>query len=235
MSKNAIVTLAIGDAIKDISRISLPILKRYAKQIDAELVVITEPSEYSKSSGLLYWERFYIKELFDQYDRIACLDLDMIVRDNCPSVFDVVPQDCVGMYDEGHFKIDQDRQGLVMKVSKHFGIDLQNYSGIYGNFGIIVTSREHKEIFTMPNNPPKDRSLDIFLEQTWINIMIEKHQFKRFNLDARFNRMRMLDIIGGISRDESYIIHYAGDKREDVPTNMLFDIKAWGKKWKELI
>jgi lipopolysaccharide biosynthesis glycosyltransferase len=46
---------------------------------------------------------------FDTYDRILFLDADILVRDDCPNLFDLVDVDRVAAYDEGstlwHFKI----------------------------------------------------------------------------------------------------------------------------------
>ena len=233
--KLAYVAIAIGDKINDMKKISLPIIKRYAKEIGCDFILIEEQTELSKQSGKIDWEKFQIYDLLNTYDRIIYTDLDIIIRKDCPSLFDVVPEDCVGMYDEGHFKFDTDRQALIKRIANHYNIPIPNYSGTYGNFGVMIASKQHREMFKQPTYKEEDKNIDLFIDQTWINVMIEHLGYKRHNLDARFNRLDPNDFLGGPSKNDSYIIHYAGLKREQVPIQMMKDILSWGYKWKDLI
>jgi lipopolysaccharide biosynthesis glycosyltransferase len=225
MQKNAIVTVTIGSKYKFLSRITHPSIKSYAKRINADFVCIdgymesTPPWQESPS-----WQKMQIYDLLDKYGRIIYIDTDMIVRKDCPNLFEVVPESKLGMFNEGD--IIPNRLQTLADASLKTGIGVDK-PGRYYNAGLIVVSSKHKEIFSQPED-----EINSFYEQTYLNLMIQLllKEDEIFDLDYRFNRMTCMDERVGISRLDSYIIHYAGCPSQNLMLNTVRDdLEQWGK------
>jgi hypothetical protein len=222
---NAVVTVcidknyAIYNAMFAISR---PTIEAYAKKIGAEFVHI-DKQLISQTSP--HFEKFQIYDLLVKYERIIYIDADAIIRDDCPNLFEIVPPNMIGMFNEGRFK---DRLNVLLESAKVYGIkietkqDIQKYLNKYYNTGVMVMSRQHRDLFQKPVIE------DIYhhYEQSHINHTIIKNGIKVFELHHNFNRMNMMDGIIGMHRLNSYIIHYAGILN-NVTQVMSEDIQRW--------
>lgn len=87
------------------------------------------------------------------------LDVDMLLRDDAPDLFGIVPTDSVGMYDEGsafHHSVGSDLKQIEMRhevychLIDYCGFDPSPVSGAfsfdrplrYYNMGVVVYNRE---------------------------------------------------------------------------------------------
>jgi len=95
--KLAIVTVCIGDYYKQIARYTHPTLKTYAKKINAEFISIenNNPNYITQK-----YNKFEIYNLLNRFDRLIYVDTDIIIRDDCPNLFEIVPKTQLGMYNE---------------------------------------------------------------------------------------------------------------------------------------
>jgi len=217
MKENLVFTISIGNYYKKISTSTLPFLKKYAEKIDADFLNITEHNnEYITQK----WNKFYIHELLNKYKRILYLDIDMIIREDCPNLFDIVPSNRLGMFNEGSYS---KRYEFYEQACEYYGEPMKKWAGKFYNSGVMVISRIHKQIFALP------KGIDfVETDQPYINMRIINDKVEMFDLHYDFNRMDILDSVCGISRLNSYIVHYAG-----APQEMIFDvIKNDIKKWK---
>jgi hypothetical protein len=64
-------------------------------------------------------------------------------------------------------------------------------------------------------------------DQPYINLRILNDKVEMFDLDFKFNRMDILDKFIGISRLDSYIVHYAGAPKDQIFNVLTKDIKKW--------
>ena len=222
MSKNALVTVSVGEVYKEMSKLTHPSIKAYANRIGADFICIDESDSTSP-----HWEKFQIFNLLNKYDRIIYLDTDIIVRDDTPNLFDIVPKEQVGMFNEGSFT--QQRQLSLIDTCKEYGVTLSSWDGAYYNTGVIVVSRMHKEIFRKPK-----KEFFSFYEQGYINMIIAQMKLEiresplMFSLPYKFNRMTCMDKFTGEERHASYIIHYAGyPSLEFVLSLIKQDINKW--------
>lgn len=208
---NAIITVSIGKKYSDIGNITHSSMKRYADKIGADFIVIDVPM-FTQSSS--HWEKFQIYNYFKDYERILFLDTDIIVRKDCPNLFDMVPRDQIGMFNEGRF---ESRYQAIMETTRTHNCVLPDWDGTYYNSGVMVLSRYHKELFANPNTTPLP-----YADQSWINlkILMEPVRWPVCQLSYKFNRMTLLDQFGE-SRYGSYIIHYAGSPNFDILMNII--------------
>lgn len=212
---NAIVTVVIGNKYERIAEVTHPSLKKYAKSVDAEFICIS-----NKSSGqediVPHFAKLQCYNLFDKYDRILFLDSDIIIRDDCPNLFDLVPVEKIGAFMEGQF-IPRRKMDLEM-ASRTYSTPIigikrpEDWKGEYWNTGVLLVSKCHKTIFTPPDFE-KMRQVEgawDYGEQGWLNLQIINGCIQVHNLSHRFNRMSIMDDLSGEHRLQSFIVHYAG-------------------------
>jgi len=201
----AIITIVSGEKYKSTWERSEPFFVHYADKCDAELIVLKgiEGTEYPSP----HWIKFGIYNLLKkEFDRIAFIDADILIRPDTPSLFDIVPEDQFGIFNEGTYT---PRSMCIHEVKKVFNVELPKWNGKdYYNTGVMVMSRQHRYIFKITEEIKPLRNS--FGEQTYLNMKIMANDVKVFSLPYQFNRMSILDRIIGISRLDSYLIHYAG-------------------------
>lgn len=216
MKDNLVLTISIGEFHNEVAKWTLPSIKKYAKKIGADFVNITEnhPEFITQK-----WNKFYIHELLNKYKRILYLDVDIIVREDCPDLFELVPEDKLGMFNEGRFA---PRFEFLQQASEYYGEPLKKWNGAFYNSGVMVISRRHKQIFKLP------KGFDyVETDQPWINLRINNDKVQMHELDWKFNRMDIIDKFIGISRLDSYIVHYAGAPKEILLNVLKADIEQW--------
>ena len=134
--KLAVVTIVLGEKYFRISQISHKSIKNYADKIGAEFIVLDNPQ------GLPHWQKMEIYRLLNTYDRIIYFDTDLIIRDDCPNLFEIVPDDKLGAFNEGKF----DPRGESLKEAIFaYKEDVKDWDGTYYNTGVMVISRKQKE------------------------------------------------------------------------------------------
>lgn len=216
MKDNLVLTISIGDFHQNLSNYTLPSIKKYAKKIGADFLNITEkdPNYITQK-----WNKFHIHELLNKYKRILYLDIDLIVREDTPNLFDVVPDNKLGMFNEGRYAA---RLDYLEQASTYYGEPLKKWDGKFYNSGVMVISRMHKQIFKMP------KGIDfVETDQPYINLRILNDKIEMKDLDYKFNRMDILDKFTGISRLDSYIVHYAGAPKEILLDVLMKDMEQW--------
>lgn len=214
--EHLVLTISIGDYHNEIAKLTLPSIKRYAKKIGADFLNI---NEFNPQYITQKWNKFHIHDLLNQYKRILYLDIDILIREDTPNLFDIVPEDKLGMFNEGRYA---PRLEYLQQAAEYYGETLNKWNGKFYNSGVMVITRKHKHIFKMP------KGIDfVETDQPFINLRIQNDKVDMFDLDYKFNRMDILDKFCGISRLDSYIVHYAGAPKELIMGVMLKDIAQW--------
>lgn len=218
---NAIVTIVNGDKYEEIWKRVEPFFLAYAEKCDAELVILKGIEGGNLPSP--HWIKFSVYDLLKkEFDRIAFIDADIIIRDDAPSLFDVVPEDEFGIFNEGLYA---PRNICIYEVMKKYNVQGFRYDGTtYYNTGVMVFSRRHRHIFKVTEEIKPLRNS--FGEQTFLNMKIMLSGEKVFDLPYKFNRMSLMDRQLGMTRLDSYLVHYAGDG-DKLLTKMDSDIEAW--------
>lgn len=210
---NAIITVTIGKKYERIAAVTHPTLRSYADKIGAEFIIINNKTE---EDIVPHFAKLQCQELLMKYDRIIFMDTDIIVRADCPNLFEVVPPEKVGIFMEGQF-IPRRKMDLEM-ASRTYSTPIlgikspEDWKGEYYNSGVMVVSRCHRTIFTPPDFD-KMRKVEgawDYGEQGWINLQLINGSVPIHRLSHRFNRMSVMDEITGEHRLMSFVIHYAG-------------------------
>ena len=201
--KNAIFTITTGEGFQKIAQYTHPIMRGYANRIDAEVYVVSK-ARYNHC----HFDKFRIYELLDRFDRILYMDSDILIHPDCPNLFEMVPPDKFGIFDEGAPSTEEERktqQAAIEKASQEYEIPLPERRDFY-NAGLMVVSQCHKELFKAPEKI-------VFMEygdQPLLNLRLLHSEHEVHDIGYKFNRMPYMDSKVEEPRTDSYMIHYAG-------------------------
>jgi lipopolysaccharide biosynthesis glycosyltransferase len=216
----ALLTIAIGQNYAVMP--SIRTIRAYAGHIGAKFILMTQPT----AAGNVYYEKFFMHNMLGEYDRAIILDADVIVRNDCPSLLEVVPDDCVGMYDEHVLASDEEKvahRNVMAEAFAAHGSRPFKVRSFY-NGGVIVASRMHREVFRKP------AELAIkYWDQPAINMGIAREGAKTHDIGYMFNRMPYVDGRVPGSRLDCHIIHYAGITA-GIGNVMNGDLAAWKER-----
>lgn len=206
MNKIAIVTRA-DDNIKEMTDITFLSIKSYASKVGADFIVLSDPPPFLTSDNKPHYRILKVGDLLNKYDRILCIDSDVIINKSCPNIFNIVPEDKIGSIYEDKGSRRSSRLDLIRNIQRHWGE--VGWKEGYTNAGTFLVSKQHKNIFT----PHEGQYwLDWGSADLHLSYNIHKYKHKVHELDFRWNHMTMFSESwnGNPNRFESYIIHYAG-------------------------
>jgi hypothetical protein len=203
--RKIVVTLCIGDDYERLSRLTHPSMIQYANKINADFYVIDKDI-----CNNIYFSKFDLNRILEDYDRAIFVDTDCFINKKCPDLFDLVPFDSVGIYDELVFPNWYLGESLywVNECYDKYGFKfLKNEDDIYHyNTGVMVVSNIHKDLFILPETILK---LDgDFGEQSYLNCRLIELNYKIFDIGYKFNRNLFLNAFIREKYYDSYIIHY---------------------------
>jgi lipopolysaccharide biosynthesis glycosyltransferase len=235
MPKNALFCINI---YKDPSQIppetglAIKSFEKYCEKFNLELIVIDKPKyNFSGKANYQYLilEKFQAYDYLEtKYDRLLKVDTDMLITAFCPNMFEVVPEDSLGVVYEDIGSRKVRRRKEIIEAKKAFGN--LGWNKDYFNAGMMVMSRQHNAanyldegVINNIHAYPLDHGVR---EQNILNWKVRKFGYKIHELDYRYNHMFMFDEInltnlklGSLFKDKtkhSFIIHYAGDKEKRV-------------------
>jgi len=192
-------------------------IKRYAERVGADYIRVTSPKYNDvRFKGNIVWtalfQKVYFKDLLKQYDSVLYLDADLLVTPDAVDVFREYGESmAVHMLNEGH----RGREKAIAEISELFGF-IGEWGGTSGgkdyfNAGVIFANREstfgdHIDI--------EDCALSIasavsYLEQSYLNLIIQKNKIKVVPLEVELNYM---ENVGSFDkRFMASFVHYAGN------------------------
>lgn len=219
--KKLVLAIAIGSYHVEMAKITHPLLDRYARRVGADFRVITGQKV---SLTTPHWEKFQVYQFLEEYDRIIFFDTDLIVRGDTPDLFALVPEGSFGAFNEAPYTGRS--SGILETTARAYDIDISKWDGRYFNTGVLVVSKNHRNIFLKP-----ELEIDHFYEQTYLNSAFLREKAQIFELDYRFNRMACMDRFANDHRLDAYVVHYAGVEDPD-PRRVYDFIESEIAQWK---
>jgi lipopolysaccharide biosynthesis glycosyltransferase len=204
--KYVLVTRADAN-IKEMTNITLPPMKEYAKRIGADFIQLDHQPPVLTDDNKTHYRIIKVRDILEEYDRVLCLDADMLVNKNIPNIFDVVPEDKIGSIYEDKGSRKPDRLNKIAGIQRAWGN--VGWTEGYTNAGTFVLSKMHRDIL-LPHNGKYWigwGSADLHM-----SYMAHKLGFKIMELPFKWNHMTMFSEPwnGYADRFQSHIIHYAG-------------------------
>lgn len=212
-----IATLVAGDdpRWRRIADLTIPTFRRYAEKVGADLV------ELPRGHGHILLDKFGVKNLLDQYDQVLYVDADIIIRDDCPNLFDLVPNGKFAAHNEIN-RIDDIKRDLLdhrRRVAAENQLDINIDDEVYFNMGVFLVDRSHKSLFDV-----LPKSCEHLTEQAWLNLRLQQLGTPTMELPQCFN--------GTAQRyrrylEEYFVVHYAGDSLDRRLEYIPRDLKIW--------
>ena len=218
--KKLVVTRA-DSKITEMTEITHPVISSYAERCGADFKVLIKDSDCTVGHGKWHFKILQLNELLDDYDRIICIDSDILIKNSCPNLFDVVPYECVGTNLEDVGSRTSNRRSRISAANRIFGDN--GWKENYINTGVFVVSKPHKNIFNkIDGKYAEDADFQGGFDDVQLGYLIQKYGHCIHELDYKFNHMTMYseDWNGNANRFKSHIIHYAGGGMFDAPSRI---------------
>lgn len=191
MKKNVVVTLCYGKSFERLGKLTIQRMEEYAKKCDADFIIWNDAGNYSH----VVFKKYDIYNLFKMgYDRVLFLDLDIIVKKDAENIFDIVPYDKIGMFNETplnlawysiHEVMNKYNKELV-KLKRHKEtINPTKWDKQYFNVGVIVASKCHMKFF----EKPFVEIIDMFPEQGLMNFDRMRLNIPFYDIGYKFNAL----------------------------------------------
>lgn len=236
----ALVTLAVGNVPE--ARWSHPIFRAYAQKHGLDFVVIDEwrvkkGGWFTPKRKRAQFEKLQLHRLLGEYERVIFFDADILIHPECPSLLELVPEDCLGAVSDelpdGGGESWKRRDDLE-RAEKALGeLPKERVAEPYFNTGVMVVSQEARAVFDPERRwPPKGR----WREQTGVNYHARKDGVRVRYLGREYNfapieplRWRNRDVrLGAGEEGGALIVHYAG--LQDRP-RMIEDAPWFFNQW----
>lgn len=192
--KNCIITVCAGEKYLQMFEKIKDRYEEYAEKCNADFVVLT-----GYTQGWWGLEKFRIKPFIEAYDRTCFLDSDIIIQKTAPNIFDMVPVDSVGIHDDWACLINKSENSLQWKEAERkwlirsqvpqedFSYDTHD---ILLNTGVVVTSKQHADIWTPMKAPFPGNHCD---EQFWVEYLLTKKNYNIYRLPLSMNLQHWMD------------------------------------------
>lgn len=231
MSKTVIFTIAINDL--PYFRYTIPTIEKYAKRIGCDFICIKEPKiNYNN----IYFEKFYLLELLEKYERVLYLDGDVIISPTAKNIFETCPYENIfyAFNENGEGVMDRD---MFIEPLLRYRLNWEEINGKfrYFNAGVLLISSPQKKYLEDYIELSKIKHvLDWNTDQTLFNYLVSINEIPFESLDYSFNRMFMGNSDNDCERLKANFIHYAGEdifsKGDKLKTIKHDYEKLWGKK-----
>lgn len=145
IKRNAIFLANIGDAAGGVGDLTLSSIRAYAERIGATLFEVT------KLEPRFQHPRYAIMQVGEltEFDRVVCIDADVYVKPDAPSIFEALPPGAFYALDEAGFIGDDWRLRFEREIDRQIGSPAA-WDGIHFNGGVLLADREHLRMFQMP-------------------------------------------------------------------------------------
>ena len=219
INDNLVITYV--ESFKDSLDDSIDRLKRYASSINADFVILS-----GRTQGSLELELFRVKEYVQKYKRTAYISIDLFLKEECPSIFDVVPEGKIGIHNSVESLSNQHPYVIQNKHRRMFLLksDYFQRHQMITNFvedaikyemsimeksydsALIVCDQQHAEIWNGIHFPfignPKDN-------QRWMETAIYRNGYDVYDLESKYNqRVDIIDTDVKFVVKNSEIIQY---------------------------
>jgi len=190
-------------------RFSTETVRKYCQQHGIEYRLFTEPKV---NWNHYYCERFHLVELLKEYDRVLYLDADIVATPTAENIFDVVPPEAFGAFNENRLYHAMDRDPMV-EALLHLCPQWPKIDGRYRffNAGVMLASKNHVTAFEGFRSPPDEPALWLhWPEQTYLNYLTVCAGLPFHDIGRKFNCMSMGLKSSREVRFQADFIHYAG-------------------------
>jgi hypothetical protein len=192
--KVAVLSLIADEFTRTLYAESSEAIERYCSRLGAVSNVFDPlPNENATAAKFRI-----IRRALREFDRVVYLDPTVLVRFDCPNLFELVPRGTLGAFDESECN----------PALKAFAKDLlpataeEPLKHIF-SLSVIVAEACHTELFAEPATPVSPREEQVIFAQR-----VHERKVKWFSLPHRMNRMLRTLPITGEQIEDSFIANF---------------------------
>ena len=189
--------------------------QQYARRIGADFIMrssTVDPIGDHDRAKILF-QKFYLYDLLNYYDRVLFLDADVLIKKDAPDIFtEHTNTNKLYMLNECAAYNIPDINMYVEQMIKIRPTEWRKNNGLYEHYnaGVMLVSKAQRELFKydageyfiLPSKP-------MWEEQPYINYKIQKMNIPIECLDKKFNTMVYFD-------DDGWFLHFANVLDRDV-------------------
>jgi hypothetical protein len=192
-----ILVAACGQAVQREWGLSRPSIAAYAARVGASLVEFNEvlPAQLGFLAKLLALDRIGCE------GRVLLVDTDIVIREDAPDLFEIVPLDAVGVFLEGQVV---DRAKDLRSAMSYYNCEALN--PYYANTGVMLLPKEMVPRFAY-SAVTEVLHVDAVYEQGYFNALLHRFGFPVFNISPLFNCM---PAVTPERYGQAFITHFAG-------------------------
>ena len=201
MEKRLVITRA-DEEVAAYTKITHPIIKKYADRCGAKFEILEDCQGIHK-----HYRIMQLYDKFEGYDRILMLDSDILIRKDCPNIFDEVPDNYIALLLEDKGSRQEDRRERIANANEMYGD--KGWTEGYINTGFALFPKVSRDIFKIEE---KDiLYLDFGYDDVFLGWRIYDQGINVAELAPSYNFMSMFtEDWSGLDKSDAYIIHYAG-------------------------
>jgi len=204
--KKLITTLIVGNGkgdgfSKKIWDICIPVMKNYAAKVGADFKILSKESDKFNGTSF-FMQKLTMWEELQEYDRVLCLDADMLITSLAPDVLETF--DAADTF----YGLDSsytDRARIILPYVDKYKLDWP--TGSYGN------PRQYNGGFWLLGNKLNlEYNVSEYIsckgyEENFVNYVLVKNKCKTQDVGIKWNK---LCCDKTIDRRQCYIIHHGG-------------------------
>ena len=204
----AIFVLLLGNKI--FYPYCLETIVRYANRYNISLILGTT---YKICYILNHFEKLQCLDYLQMYDRVLCLDADVLITPYARNIFEIYPDhNYLYAFNENIDSSWMNRDPWIEDFHPTYSWPAYNERRQYFNSGCVIFSKGHEKISHLvkgvklyPECFTHTRS-----EQTVLNCAVAEHKIPFKSIDYCFNRMDLGEEDIHYERYKADFIHYAG-------------------------
>lgn len=200
---NLLVTIATGD-FKEILFYTEESMFQYANKINADYLQITNKTQ---DYGVI--EKYRLENICKNYDRIIFVDADIVIQNDPPNIFEIVPDGHIGIYNDWYENGDGtiNTNDWIIKQSQEmcFYQDVEYIQSEVYNSGVVVFNGYQSDIWKPPSKP---FLMNHCTEQHWVEQNIRRLKYPVYDLNKNWNNQWWSQEFENYKND-CYFLHFA--------------------------
>ena len=176
-----------------------------------------------------YWEKLNLDRHLTMYERVVYLDRDVVIRSDCPNLFELVPEEAFGYVPSeqpGHELVDIHIRPNMQELVDLLQLDF-DYTRDYLNSGVMIFSpQRHKQVFSLARDlhPIPWKRNWVTVDQGLIALALKLAGVPVKVLPPEFNRCG--DKVWNHWKPEidDYVWHFCGRKTWEKMANTIWKV-----------
>jgi hypothetical protein len=206
--QRAIVTVANGTEFVEILKLTRPFMQAYADRVGADLIDLDNDTE---DWGPM--EKFRTFHFARQYEQTLFVDVDAIITDRCPDLFDMYADADIAAHDDWSFLFKTDwLERERNTVANRSGLAIEHTAQCL-NSGIVLVNQSAADVWNRPlvDIGTSHCAEQIYLEHNIANAVASGATFANLNARANWQWWFSTHDEGRFESglDDAWIVHFA--------------------------